>query len=444
MITLKLRPKTNSRVTLGHPWVYKDEVTEHIKSVQPGFAVCLLNSEGQFLAYGFGNPNSQIAVRVMTRDQNESQFFSEDWVLEKIIQAWQWRFKMGFTESFRVVYSEGDGLSGLIFDRYLTSNQGQIFVFQILSAGFEVLISDWAGFCEKLNLKLNQLNICGTSWDQTSVILKRSEAFWNVENLKPIKLEVVKSAEENLAQVMVLYRSWLASEPLVFETDFLNGQKTGLFLDQSYNIGLAAQVLTRFYSSGDQVKMLDLCCYRGAWSAHLAQALKAKGVIVEADLLDQSDTAAQGAVKNVTPFVQKAQALVCDVMKDFEIKVQDTYDIVISDPPAFAKNKKAHHQALQGYYHLNKRAVKKIKNQGFLIACSCSAVVTEGDFYSILEKVFQSESANPNFKVKCVGTGGHALDHVVLPTFKEGQYLKMFIFFITKTPYLTPQLTAYT
>lgn len=424
MFTIKLKPKVKSRVQQGHPWCYLDEVTEHIRSVHPGYPVCLTDSEGQFIAYGVGNPQSQIAFRAWSFNSQDKNFFSQEFLQERIASTWRQKYKMGLTDSLRVCYSEGDNLSGLIFDRYLLpEGQGQIFVYQISSAAFEALIPDFRAFSQDLINRIQKLGISLPSIDQTSIVIRRSANFQKIENLSEKLVEVIQGDESALSSTPILYSRWPYGENTQIQliSDFIGGQKTGLFLDQSYNIGLVAYWAARLFSNKDQVRILDLCCYRGAWSTHLAAALKEKVQNIHVTLFDQSAEATRQAAINVAPFATSITEVVGDVMKDIE-GLEGQFDLIISDPPAFAKSKKALNSALEGYYHLNRKAISKLGDEGVLVACSCSSVVTEGDFAKVLERTFL---AHPQKQVQFLGQGGHAFDHSVNPRFMEGQYLKM-------------------
>lgn len=430
MFTIKLKEKSSARVLNRHPWVYLDEVSEHIKSVQPGFPVRLVDDKNKFIAYGVGNPQSQIAIRVWSFYEPDQDFFHLKFVANKIQKAWNWRILCGLKFSFRVFFSEGDGLSGLTIDRYFISEKKHIIVYQISSAAFDALISDYNQFTASW---LQDLGWTG----ENLVIVKRSESYQKIENLKPQSFELLSGDSQQLSEQSVITSRWpyLSSEYHVnLISDFIKGQKTGLFLDQNYNIGLICDWSQKIFYKQSEVKILDLCCYRGAWSTHLAQALKSAGIRVHVTLLDQSAEALRQAQLNVSPFAEQVEVIQGDVMQSLD-RITSSFDLIISDPPAFAKNKKAAGAAREGYYHLNRKVVGCLKSQGILVACSCTSVVTETEFAQVLERVAR---ATPTYNWRHLVSGGHGPDHPVKPQFREGHYLKMMAYWLEKNELQSP------
>jgi len=429
MLTVKLNKSDKlPRILKKHPWVFLDELSHHIKSVQPGFPVRLVDQDSRFIAYGIGNPQSQIAFRAWSFNEADSNFYTPDFLINRLTQLWKFRLKLGFHDSFRVCFSEGDTLSGIIVDRYLLKDKSsQILVFQFSTAAFEIINPDIGKFVESWlsHLKLEYSEI--PSFTKTAIIVRRSQSFAEVENLKDKKaVEVIQSAGIDLSNAQILYSRYPYSDSeyqVPFESDFIDGQKTGLFLDQSYNIGLAARWARALFSDSNKViKILDLCCYRGAWSGHLSQYLGLQGLAIEAHLLDQSERALQHAVKNVSPFAKRVVTHQGDVMTLLDTLSEVDFDIIVSDPPAFAKGKKALGSALEGYYHLNRKALKLGSPEFLFVACSCSSVVTIADFQKVIERSLLTQSS---YQIQYLGSGGHALDHTVQPYFPEGEYLKM-------------------
>lgn len=424
MFTIKLKEKVQARVLNRHPWVYVDEVSEHIKSVQPGFPVRLVDDKNRFVAYGIGNPQSQLAIRVWSFNEQDHDFFNQEFVIKKIKQAWEWRIQAGFQASFRVLFSEGDGLSGLTIDRYFITYDKQIIVYQLGSGAYDVLIPDFKAFTTQW---LTALGWVG----ETSTIVKRSATYQKIENLKPQTFELLSGDEAELGHQAVVTSRWPylgLSTQVSLVSDFIKGQKTGLFLDQNFNIGLICHWAQKLFAHRAEIKILDLCCYRGAWSTHLAQALSQVGVKVQVTLLDQSAEALKQAQLNVSQFASQVEMIQGDVMQALD-QITNTFDLIISDPPAFAKNKKAAGAAREGYYHLNRKVVNCLNEQGLLVACSCTSVVTEGEFAQVLERVAR---VTPQFEWRHLVTGGHGPDHPVKPQFREGHYLKMMAYWLEK------------
>jgi 23S rRNA (cytosine1962-C5)-methyltransferase len=257
--------------------------------------------------------------------------------------------------------------------------------------------------------------------------VRRSQAYAEVENFKNKKaVEVIQDVGMDLAKARVLYSRYPyfdSKYQVLFESDFIEGQKTGLFLDQSYNIGVGAQWATHlFHGRQTKVKILDLCCYRGAWSAHISQHLKMSGISCEVHLLDQSSRALDQASRNVSPFADSIQTHEGDVMTLLDNISESDFHILISDPPAFAKSKKALGSAIEGYYQLNRKALRRTAKESLYVACSCSSVVSSLDFQKVIERALLTQSHR---QIQYLNSGGHALDHTLNPFFPEGEYLKM-------------------
>jgi 23S rRNA (cytosine1962-C5)-methyltransferase len=209
---------------------------------------------------------------------------------------------------------------------------------------------------------------------------------------------------------------------VTLECDLLNGQKTGLFLDQSANIDLLARHAASLFR-GKPVRVLDLCCYVGQWSVRLAHALKAAGCEVEVTAVDVSKTALEFAARNLAQAGATVTTQALDVLRDLETLEGNAYDIVVCDPPAFAKSRKDLPTALRAYAKLNAQAFRLARAGGLVASCSCSGLVSGDDFREAVHRALQrTERA-----ARCLGTGGHASDHPTLLGFPEGTYLKMFL-----------------
>jgi len=429
MLTVKLKESDKPpRILSRHPWVYLDQLSTHIKSVQPGFPVKLVDQKSNFLAYGIGNPQSQIAFRSWSFKESEFDFFTKEYLIKKLNQMWQKRYQFGFRDSFRLCFSEGDDLSGVIVDRYLIEGgHSQILVFQLSTSAFEVINPSISGFVQEWLFELQKLFPMVPAFPNTAIIVRRSQPFAEVENLTGKRaVEIIQDAGLDLVASKVLYSRYPYFEPryqVSFESDFFYGQKTGLFLDQSFNIGLVSSWAQQvFFGSQKRIKILDLCCYRGSWSAHLSHHLNGLGLKCQVHMVDQSERALEQASFNVNPFVEKFRVHKGDVMSILESFCDNNFDIIISDPPAFAKSKKSIGSALEGYYHLNRKALMLSSERCLFVACSCSSVVTHQEFQKVLERALLTQE---NKRIHFLGAGGQALDHPISPFFSEGEYLKM-------------------
>jgi 23S rRNA (cytosine1962-C5)-methyltransferase len=215
---------------------------------------------------------------------------------------------------------------------------------------------------------------------------------------------------------------WVASyefKPLEFVTDLVDGQKTGFFLDQSENIRMAA---TRIFPQawGKKIRILDLCCYVGQWSTHLVKRYRDAGIEVEVVAFDASAKALELAKKNIGDRCTTVQG---DVLKDLTQFADQSFDLVISDPPALIKGRKDIPAGIHAYLQLNTQVFRIVRKGGAVVCCSCSALLEEGEFQKALSKAARRNQRT----VRWIGRGAQAADHPMLAEFPEGQYLKAWV-----------------
>ncbi|MGZ3691670.1 MAG: methyltransferase domain-containing protein [Pseudobdellovibrio sp.] len=259
-------------------------------------------------------------------------------------------------------------------------------------------------------------------------MLQRNDV--NIRKLEGLTVEeplVLKTAgSESLTDINIQVQNVLnPDEVILFNVNLPEGQKTGFFLDQTFNIRLLLQHLEsqKKQLKGKTLKILDLCCYMGQWSAQLTANLKTWGVNCEVHLVDVSELALEKARKNIEQFGFKVMTYKKDVLSlDEIVEFKDIkFDVVISDPPAFVKNKKDLNQGLAAYTKLNTQAFKLCANEAVIVSCTCSGSVSLEDFKQALRKAILKSGAN----VRCLAYGGQGWDHPHLMHFTEGYYLKM-------------------
>ncbi|OQW49314.1 MAG: hypothetical protein A4S09_12425 [Proteobacteria bacterium SG_bin7] len=414
MKTWIVKEGKDKRVRGKHPWVFANELHAP-EGVVPGSLIKLKDSHGEFLAFGYGNPNSNISFRALSFSSDEENFAESSWLLEKLKVAWKKRLNAGMKYSYRLCYSEADELPGLIIDYYTLLDGRNILSCQILTAGMNSLFEKLKNiFSELVDLKT------------TAIILRNDSSVRKLEGL-PVEKAFVLSCPEglNLESAPVLLTNPLLGEPIVLKADFLHGQKTGLFLDQSFNIRVLLELLERSLNTrpATQFRILDLCSYVGQWSAQITQFLKSKGREVEVTLVDASEKSLRFAGENLNNIISCGQKKIIrgDVLRDLKPLISQNYDIVISDPPAFIKNKKEISQGKHGYLKLNTEAFRLVKKDGFVVSCSCSGLFSEEEFNDTLKKA----AKRSNREMITIARGGHPPDHPVIDNFPEGRYLKM-------------------
>lgn len=424
----KLRPGADRRIRSGHPWVFSNELAASPKGHAPGAPVELQDARGQFVAWGYGNPHSLIAFRALSFFRQDENPLAYDFLQEKILAAWRLRRDMGFRGSFRLCFGESDYLPGLVLDYYLVGQegrQGQVFAAQIVTAGLDVALHDLAGFFEGLTEKARREGLSHLAWDQSAVVLRNDVSVRKLEGLKVEPPRVVKDLPGwNLREAGIQLNASVDEGLITLFCDLVEGQKTGFFLDQTHNIALVARMLRDWAAVRKPARMriLDLCCYVGHWSAQLSRVLKNLGVETEVHLVDVSKTALTFAEKNARSQGAQVQVHEMDVLEGLVNLPSQNFDVVIADPPAFIKAKKDIPVGKHAYLKMNTQAFRLVRPGGLVVSCSCSGLLVEEEFRDVLRK-----ASLRNFsQVRGVLRGGHAADHPTLMQFPEGFYLKMY------------------
>lgn len=383
MKAIELLPKKELRIIKGNPWVWESDIKTPLEDFKPGETVNVIDSTGRFVGVGYINPRSVITVRLLTYEDREIDYqFFED----KIGKALKLRKELyPEEESFRLIFSEGDFLPGLVVDKF-----ENLVVFQITTIGMEIR-KNW--IVKALEKVLNP-----------EIIVERSDSpVRKKEGLEPAK-GFVKGKPEGEIIVKI--------NGLKFAINPLEGQKTGFFLDQRENY-----LLLKDISKGKRV--LDAFCNNGAFGIH-AFKFGAKEVIFS----DSSEKALELVVRNLgLNQISENYALVkgdaLKLLKEME-KKGERFDLIILDPPAFIKSRSKIKEGMRGYKEINLRAMKMLHDGGFLITCSCSHFLSKENFLKVLE-----ESAFDSGKIlKILDFRSQPKDHPYLLSLPESNYLK--------------------
>ncbi|MBZ0258953.1 class I SAM-dependent rRNA methyltransferase [bacterium] len=386
--TIPIKPRSGHRARNGHPWLFSNEIVHPDPKLEPGALVRVVDDAGQFAALGLYNPHSLIAIRIVSRQPKEPTL-SIDWFAEQIRQARALR-EMIYPErqSYRLVYGESDGLPGVIIDRFESA-----YVVQILSAGMELRIDEL-------------VEAMKTVLDPSTVLLRNDHDKRSLEGL-PSYVKTVFGEDPGQVEVDEF--------GVKFSVNVSGGQKTGHFFDQAENRKALAA-----FAEGKET--LDLFCYTGAWALHLLKAGAASAVAVDSSEIAIT-AAAQNAERN--GFAGNMNCLKADAFQwlSAQRSASRRYDLVVVDPPAFAKGAKQAQKALRGYEDVNRQAIHLLKHQGILCACSCSYFVKENDLIEALQKAAHRERK----RLQILEVRGQAKDHPVLASMPESRYLNCII-----------------
>jgi 23S rRNA (cytosine1962-C5)-methyltransferase len=383
---VRLKPSEQDRLPAGHPWIYRNELQGWPPSAAPGDLVDVRDSRGQFLGRGYLNPRSTIAVRLLARDRVPIDL---DFFIGRIRQAQARREKiLGRRSAYRVVHAEADGLPGLIVDRY-----GDALAIQLLTAGMD----------RRRDLILAAVE---TVLHPRTVVAR---------NDSPMR------EREGLVRERTVLRGQIPPEPTVMingldvAVDLLEGQKTGLFLDQLDNYRLVEPL-----AGGAEV--LDCFCYTGLWGLHAALygAARVTGLEQSAPAIARAKVLAER-----NGLADRCTFQVCNVFD--ELKAQDRrrarFDLIILDPPAFVKTRTRLHEAVAGYKEINLRAMRLLRPGGRLITCSCSHHLSWERFRALLREAARDGQRS----LQQVAMGSQPPDHPILLGMPESEYLKCFV-----------------
>ncbi len=435
-IRWQLKSGLDRRFRSGHPWVFSNELSASPKGIQPGAPVELVDQQGNFLAWGYGSPSSLISFREFSRHPEESDALEVSGLLRRFRFCLELRVAAGLLDSsFRWVFGESDGLPGLILDRYLLADEksqsalstgAQVLVLQAHTAGIErlkpVILEALEAFLRNEEKRLG-------SWDQTAIVIRDDVSTRKLEGLSAPEegttvvrdpLGVLKSSEQRIRVLDPLHPG--PGSVAGFWCDLKSGQKTGFFLDQRTNVGIATQLLKSAFAGQKKLRILDLCTYVGQWSTRLVGAAQGMGMeTLEVTLVDASARALALASRNVAQWGVESRTIQGDVLKDLKVLADESFDVVIADPPAFVKSRKDIGPGSHAYLQLNTQAIRVLKRKGgLLVSCSCSAQFDEETMQKTLAKAAQR---NRSF-VRYVARGGMTPDHPMRPEFPEGHYLK--------------------
>jgi 23S rRNA (cytosine1962-C5)-methyltransferase len=379
--TIVITPRGESRIQSGHPWVYRSDVRD--AHADGGDVVRVTNARGRPLGYAFYSDRSEIALRMLTRGEDEPTLAT--W-RARLASAIAYRQSLAIdATAYRLVHGEADLLPSLIVDRY-----GDWLVLQTLSQGTDRLLPVLTGLLVDLL--------------QPSGILARNDpGVRALEGLEQ-RVDVVHGA--------VPEEIGVREGAISYQVDPYHGQKTGLFLDQREN-----RVAAALYARG---RLLDAFSYNGGFALALAR------LCPEVLAVDISEAAVAritaNAARNGLTHVQARAMNVFDELRELERR-GERFDTIVLDPPAFAKNKASVAKALSGYKEINLRALKLLSPGGFLVTCSCSYNVSEGDFADVIA----AAAADAHADVAVVEKRMQGRDHPVLMTVPETFYLKCFI-----------------
>ncbi len=392
MAIVTLKKGEGRSLKSGGMWIFDNEIASVSGGVLNGDLVEVQDFDGYPMGTGFINQNSKIRVRILTRQSG--QHIGRGFLKSRIKDAWEYRKKTVDTKSCRIIFGEADFLPGFVVDKF-----ADVLVVQSLALGIDRLKLTLVELIKEVLLE-DGISIRGV-YERSDAKVRLSEGMERVKGFLGDAFDTDVEIMENGVK---------------YKVDIKDGQKTGFFLDQKYN-RLAIQKLCKGAS------VLDCFTHTGSFAlnAGIAGAVRVIGV-------DASELAVRQAEENagLNGLGDRVQFMCRDV---FELlpaleKQGERFDVVVLDPPAFAKSKSALKNAVKGYREINLRAMRLVKPGGFLATCSCSHFMD----YELFTKTIRQAAANVHKRLRQVEYRTQSPDHPILWAADESYYLKFYIF----------------
>ncbi len=386
---LRLRKDEDRRLRAGHLWVYSNEIDVEatpLRDFQPGQPVAIQAGNGKTLGTGYINPHALLCARLVSRDLDHP--LSPSLLVHRLNVALSLRERLYDRPFYRLVYSEGDGLPGLIVDRY-----GDLCVAQLTTAGMERLKDDILAALQKV-LK------------PTAVLWRNDSRMREMEGLERCVADAVGEVPETVT---------VEEDGLRFQISPRTGQKTGWFYDQRDNRARLDR-----YVRGRRV--LDVFSYVGAWGVRAAVRGAREVLCVDASATALEQAMANATLNGVGERVGTEAGDAFEVLKRLR-EARERFDVVIVDPPAFIKRRKDFKEGALAYRRLNEMAMQVLERDGLLISCSCSQLLSR----DVLVQTLLQGSRHLDRNLVILEQGRQGPDHPVPPAIPETDYLKMVI-----------------
>jgi 23S rRNA (cytosine1962-C5)-methyltransferase len=385
MATVFLKRGRANPLWQGHPWVYSGAILREEGEHQPGDVVDVADAEGRFIGRGFVNPRSQIRVRmVTTRDEAVDAALIARRVKEAMGLRARLRLPSEETTAYRLINSEGDGLPGLVVDVY-----GDVCAVQFTALGLK-------------RREIEVYDALAQLLSPRAIVEVSAGGFAQVEGFASAT-RAVRGDDEAAQKVRC------RENGLELEVEPLHGQKTGMFLDQRENRRRLAQL-------AEGARVLDVYTYAGGFALNARRAGAREATCVDASGRALERVRAHAELNGLSAI----ETVEADAFRFLEATRPRSYDIVVLDPPKFARARKDLEAALKGYQRLNALGMNACADGALLATCSCSQLV-DGETF---ERVIAGAAKDAGRRVQLLETASQGPDHPVPPAFPEGRYLK--------------------
>ena len=376
----------------GGAWIFDNEIASILGAYENGDIVLVRDFDGYPMGRGFINEHSKIRIRMMTR--NIDQEIDEAFLRKRVQDAWEYRKKVTDTSSCRLIFGEADFLPGLVVDKF-----SDVLVVQSLALGIDKMKMTIIRLLEEV-LAADGVKIRGV-FERSDAKVREQEGMERVKGFLSEPFDTSVEIIENGVHYLV---------------DVKDGQKTGFFLDQKYN-RLAVQKLCK------DARVLDCFTHTGSFALNAGYGGAKEVTGVDASELAVEQATLNSKLNGMEDRVKFICRDVFELLPELEEK-GEKFDVVILDPPAFTKSRNSVKNAVKGYREINLRAMKLVRDGGFLATCSCSHFMT----YELFTQTIHQAARNVHKRLRQVEYRTQAPDHPILWAAEESYYLKFYVF----------------
>ncbi|MGN0405881.1 MAG: class I SAM-dependent rRNA methyltransferase [Bariatricus sp.] len=376
----------------GGAWVFDNEIASIVGEFENGDIVIVHDYDGYGMGRGFINMNSKIRIRMMTRKQEQE--INHEFLEMRVRDAWEYRKKTVDTGSCRVIFGEADFLPGLVIDKF-----EDVLVVQSLALGIDKMKEEIVDILKTV-LKEDGIEIRGV-YERSDAKVRKQEGMELEKGFIGPEFDTNVEITENGVKYMV---------------DVKEGQKTGFFLDQKYN----RKAIQRLCKGA---KVLDCFTHTGSFALNAGIAGADSVLGVDASELGVEQARLNAQLNHLEDRVKFKCADVFELLPELEEK-GEKFDVIILDPPAFTKSRNSVKNAIKGYREINLRAMKMVRDGGYLATCSCSHFMTP----ELFTQTIAQAAKNVHKRLRQIEYRTQAPDHPILWAADESYYLKFYIF----------------
>ena len=392
-------PKAERSLRAGHPWVYGEEITAVEGGYRNGDMVDVVSSKGRYLGTGWVNDHSKIRLRILSRNANDT--FDEAFFRRRVRYALDYRKTVMGPADYRccrLIFGEADQFPGLTVDRF-----ENVLVTQTLSLGMEQR-KEWVFRALVEGLREDGAEIAAL-YERNDVAIRELEGLRQNKGFYPLE-----GLRDDLDGHVIITENGLR-----YDVDYIEGQKTGFFLDQKYNRQAAARL-------AQDRRVLDCFTHTGAFALNAAAAGAAHVTAVDVSQF-ALELAAENGRRNGLTNLDFLCADVFDLLTRMAREKKCDYDYIILDPPAFTKSRATADRAYHGYKEINLKAMRLLPRGGYLATCSCSHFMSDEMFRRMLREAAQDAGVT----LRQIEARQQAPDHPILPGVPETDYLKFYL-----------------